>query len=434
MATLDAFGIFVILLATPCGLSAQNSTFEIETATTPEADDAAQNSTDTLQETLGTTLLQRTTFVADFQTEILSMGADNAHSSYTPVEGQVDTTRYDNIKGQRSRETNTTPYILADWVWQPITWSLRLGIQASLSVLGISGNALVMAVLLRRGVERSSADTLVGNLAAADFFTSVFIFPVPVAIHVPKTATAEMYCRFVFTSFFLWVSIMSSILTLTAASLERYAAVVHPIQWNRYKRRHHVILSLVLIWFAAGIVPIDLLLATGFDKASSSCQVKHPTYAGQIVIAMVSFIFGFVLPALTMLVTQLFAARALYMQSKHFTGTYERGNHSTASSLRHLVAMNRVLRMLLILVIICIVCWGPNATSYFLYKLHVIDPSFLYGPVDRVLVMLAMVNSCTNPIVYLVWNAQFRAAVVKFFTGTKISNSALFGFQDESTR
>ncbi|XP_071483564.1 allatostatin-A receptor-like [Diadema antillarum] len=418
-------------------MSVQNSTSvnyqEAETAPTTAVGDAAKNSTATSRSRLGTTVYQRTTFVAGLETSILSLGAENACLSYTSGGGQTDTTHYDDIRSLWSSETETTTFIDADWVWQPITWSLRIGIQAFLSVLGIGGNALVMAVLLRRGLKRSSADTLVGNLAAADFLTSVFIFPIPVAVRVPKTASAEIYCRFVFTSFFLWVSILSSIFTLTAASLERYVAVVHPIRWSRYKRRQQVILGLVFIWFAATALPFDLLLSTGVGKASSSCQVEHATYAGQIVLALANFIFAFLIPASTMLITQLLAARALYVQSKRFTGTCEHGDHSTAS-FRHLVAMNRVLGMLLVLIIIYIFSWGPNATAFFLYNLHVLDPSFLYGPVDRVLTALALFNSCANPIVYLVWNAQFRIALVKFFTGTKISSNALFGFQEESTR
>ncbi|XP_071483575.1 allatostatin-A receptor-like [Diadema antillarum] len=418
-------------------MSAQNSTSinypEGETAPTPAVHVTAQNFTATSGNGLGTAVYQWTTFVAELETNIMSLGAENARLSYTPGEDQTDTTHYVDIRSQRSSETHTTPFIDADWVWQPITWSLRNGIQAFLSVLGIGGNALVLAVLLRRGVGRSSADTLVGNLAAADFLTSVFIFPIPIAVRVPKTVIAEMYCRFVFTSFFLWVSITSSIFTLTAASLERYAAVVHPIRWSRYKRRQQVILGLVFIWFAATALPFELLLSTVVGKASSSCQVEHATYPGQIVLALAIFIFAFLIPTSTMCITQLLAARALYVQSKRFTGTCEHGDHSTAS-FRHLVAMNRVLGMLLVLIIIYIFSWGPSATAFFLYNLHVLEPSFLYGPVDRVLTVLALFNSCANPIVYLVWNAQFRAALVKFFTGTKISSNALFGFQEESTR
>ncbi|XP_071494984.1 somatostatin receptor type 4-like [Diadema antillarum] len=242
-----------------------------------------------------------------------------------------------------------------------------------------------------------------------------------------------MYCRFVFTSFFVWVSVLSSIFLLSAASLERYVAVVHPIRWNRYKRRQYVNVGIVLIWFAATALTTDLPLTTSVNDASGPCHVKHLTYAGQIVLAMVYFVFGFVFPATTMLVTQLLAARALYVQSKRFTGTCEGGDHSTAS-FRHLVAMNRVLGMLLIVIIIYIVCWGPNSTAFFLHNLRVLESSFLYGPVDRVLAVLALFNSCANPIVYLIWNSQFRAALVKFFTCTKISTIALFGFQEESTR
>ncbi|XP_071495007.1 allatostatin-A receptor-like [Diadema antillarum] len=433
MASLDTFFTFVTLMAMSCRISAQNPTSmnypEIETVGI-----AAQNMTTTAaRSSQGTTVLQRTIFTVQVEKDILSLGAENSCSFCKPGEDQADTTHYDNTKAERIIESHATPFVEPDWVWQPITWSLRMKIQVFLSVLGITGNALVMAVLLCRNVVRSSADTLVGNLATADFITSIFIFPIPEAVRVPKTAIGEMYCRFVYTSFFLWVSILGSIFTLTAASLERYAAVVHPIRWSRYKKRRHMNLCLVLIWFAATALPFELLLSTGVGKASSSCQVEHATYAGQIVLALATFIFGFLIPASTMLITQLLAARALYMQSKRFTGTCERGDRSTAS-LRHLVAMNRLLVMLLIVIIIFIVCLGPQATAFFLYNLRVLDPSFLYGPIDRILTALSLFNSCANPVVYLVLNAQFRAALLKFFTCTKISDNALFGFQAESTQ
>eukprot|EP00057_Strongylocentrotus_purpuratus_P001620 XP_001200274.1 PREDICTED: somatostatin receptor type 2-like [Strongylocentrotus purpuratus] len=293
------------------------------------------------------------------------------------------------------------------------------------TVLGLLGNFLVVLVLFQRRSAGSSADAFIGNLAAADFLTSLFLIPLPRASQVPSTLLGKIYCKIVFTSVLVWFCIFTSTLTLMAISVERFVAIVYPIQFARWRKRQHITFGIILIWGMSVVVNLFIPLTIHVNDESHECTVDFMTFASQVTIGVYSILVCYIIPIAVMLITNVTAARTLQRQFKRFNSTY-RGEGKSKASMNLLVARKRVLYMLILVIIIYCICWGPNSIAYFLYNIRVLDSSHLYGPIDQVLVLLAFYNSCANPIVYTLCYPQFRKALRKLVTCSKISNNAIF--------
>eukprot|EP00057_Strongylocentrotus_purpuratus_P013634 XP_011668108.1 PREDICTED: trace amine-associated receptor 9-like [Strongylocentrotus purpuratus] len=313
----------------------------------------------------------------------------------------------------------------AAWRWQPIQWSWWILFQVISSLLGVVGNLLVMLLILGGRHLRSSSDYLIGHLALADFLTSVFLFPLPRAVRVPSTPWAEIYCRLIFTSFFMWLSIFMSIMILMVISVERFVAIVYPLHFQRFRRRMYVTKCVLLLWAVSTAANIHISVNIRVDNESHECTVGHVSQTWQIVTGVIIFLITFAIPASVMIITQIIAARTLQTQSRRFEGVVSNMSNGSNSLL---VAKNRVLQMLYLVIAIFIICWGPNDVAYFLYNLHVLDQSYLYGPVDRILVVIAFYNSCANPIVYAIRYPRFRRAIRRLLSCAPLSSGALFDF------
>lgn len=297
-----------------------------------------------------------------------------------------------------------------DWVWEPIIWTWWLGIRMISVILGLIGNFLVILVLLQRRKNTNTGDALIGNLATADFLTSLFLIPLPRATRVPMTVLGELYCRIIFPSSLLWTCILSSNLTLMAISLERYLIIVHPTKSARWRK--HKYLCIALIWTITAITNLYIPLTRRVNIESKACKSDFVSIAGGVTLGVFSFAICYAIPLVVMVVTNVTAALKMQRQFRLFNTKPQGGARSNESmSKQRLVATNRLLRLLILVIIIFAICWGPNSVAFLLFSLRVLDSSYLYGPVDRIMVLLAFFNSCANPIVYTLCYPQFRKAL-----------------------
>ncbi|XP_071496632.1 allatostatin-A receptor-like [Diadema antillarum] len=314
------------------------------------------------------------------------------------------------------------------WQWIPIHWTWNLVIQLISAIVGIVGNLLVIIVLFQRRAKSRSMDTLIGGLAVADFLTSVFIIPIPRASSVPETWQGEVYCRVVDTFFFLWISITASAYLLMAISVERYLAVVFPLQFNRYVTRHRVSTSIAIIWLLSFLSGVHVFLVHGVSELTHSCVEMYMSQMARILIAYYWFCLRLVIPCFTMITTQLLIARQLNKKAAFFNDAGNihalDGRKQTPSF--HIVARNRVIKMMFIVILIYIICWSPNQIAYLGYNLGWIPASYLNSPLQQVLTVLGFLNSCANPVIYVARYPEFRAALRDMFTCTSPKEIPLF--------
>ncbi|XP_071504758.1 allatostatin-A receptor-like [Diadema antillarum] len=311
------------------------------------------------------------------------------------------------------------------WSWHPIRWSWNVILQLISAIIGIIGNGLVIVVVFNRRVDRNSTDILIGALAIADFFSSVFIIPLPQIRRMPLTPLGEFYCRMIDTSAFMWCCVAASVFTLTTISLERFAAVVYPFQFRRLFSKRRTIAYILAIWLVSFAIYIPFhIFFKKIDAASHSCVLQRGSPGFQMFNGLSSVIIKFFCPFLIMVASQTMTAITLQRQSRIFMNSAEGKNKA---SLHLHVARQRVIEMLLIVVIIFVICWGPSQCAFLLFNLHIISPSYVYSPLNRIFTVLGFYNSCANPIIYTVRNVTFRSAVKSILTREKKENVSVFG-------
>ncbi|XP_011664179.1 mu-type opioid receptor [Strongylocentrotus purpuratus] len=298
-----------------------------------------------------------------------------------------------------ANETNAT----LSWTWAPLAWEWWEVLQLLLALAGIVGNFLVMVVLFRVRRSRCSTDTLIAGLALADFLTSVFIIPHRQVETLPDTTSAQLYCRIIHSSFFMWVTISASIFTLTTISIERLVAVVRPFQFKRIFSPERTLVIVAGIWLVSFLLNFVIIFVVYFEDGScvfGYTSVWHGKLTGIIV-----FLFEFLFPVVTMLVAHVFTVRAL-----------RRSSHTNASSETNnfiLQARRKITRMLLEVIIVFIISWTPDQVFYFAINVGLVEASNLYSPFYRSFVVLAFVNSCVNPVIYAARNPNFRKALME---------------------
>lgn len=309
-----------------------------------------------------------------------------------------------------------------------MTWKWDIILQLLSATVGILGNLLVIMVIFsRRRLSGRTTDILIGNLAVADFVTSFAIVPYPTPSRAPNSWQGMLWCLVMFQNIPLWLPVTASSYILMAMSVERYIAVVYPLQFSSMVTVRRVNIAVGLIWCLALLSLLFGFFVTGIDDTYGYCTLTVTTRQGLTAIGYYWFCLRIVVPVATMLITQSLIALELHRQSKNFQGNTFRGKTSSTDSSFHVVARNRVLIIMLEIIIIYIVCWLPNQVAFLGVIVGFIEWSEYIGtPLHRVLTILGFYNSCLNPFIYAAQNPQFRVATKELFTGKTKTNSPVF--------
>ncbi|XP_072179319.1 galanin receptor 2a-like [Diadema setosum] len=313
------------------------------------------------------------------------------------------------------------------WLWASVSWEWWTILQLVSAIVGTVGNLLVICVIFRPKIVRRSTDTLIGALAVADFLTSVFLIPIPDILRVPPSWLGEFYCKFIFTSRPMWISVSASIFTLAVISVERFVAIAFPFRSKRIFSHRHTLLCIAAIWAAAFVLNSFAFFVFFVDSVKHDCYIRFPTPSGSHVLGLTSFLLVLVVPIIVMLLAQAFTVYILHRQSRKFLQESAGKVDDSHPSVRILRAKKRVIRLLFVVVLTFIVCWAPNQSAYLAFNLGLLSPKYLYGPVDRVLVVLAFCNSCANPIIYTVQHKKFRDALKSFLSCREGTSAPVFG-------
>ncbi|XP_072181272.1 allatostatin-A receptor-like [Diadema setosum] len=275
---------------------------------------------------------------------------------------------------------------LITWSWEVMEWSWYVICELVIAILGITGNALVIVVVFGRRSMNRSTDILVGNLAIADFVTSVFLIPHPTVNSIPNTWTGALFCKVMEGEYFLWTAVTASIYSLVAVSFDRFFAVVYPIHFMRLASRLLVNPIVCLIWAGSCVFMVRIFLTNTTDVIVGNDPDSHCT---------------------------LSPTRSARFMS----------NETTASF--HQIARSRVLTLTLTVVLIYVICWAPDQIAFLSFNVG-LTPSFVRSTLARVVIALAICNSCVNPIVYTLRHPQFREAMKHFFRNKSKRNTPIF--------
>ncbi|NXJ73617.1 NMUR1 protein, partial [Trogon melanurus] len=289
-------------------------------------------------------------------------------------------------------------------------------------VVGAVGNTLTCIVIRRHRFMRTPTNYYLFSLAVSDLL--VLLLGMPLELY-------DMWSNYpfllgtigcYFKTLLFEAVCFASILNVTALSVERYIAVVHPLRAKYVVTRNHAKRVIVTIWVLSVICSIPNTSLHGLQPLyvpgrgqvpdSEICTLVKPRLTYNLVIQITTIVFFF-LPMGTISVLYLLIGLQLKKEKMlEALGAKSSGGRDCRNSRgQKKVKRRQVTKMLFVLVVVFGICWAPfhtdrlvwsfvsTWTSHMLHVfqyVHIISGVFFY------------LSSATNPILYNLMSTRFR--------------------------
>ncbi|XP_030257789.1 neuromedin-U receptor 1-like [Sparus aurata] len=291
-------------------------------------------------------------------------------------------------------------------------------------LVGVLGNSLTCAVILRYRVMQTPTNYYLLSLAVSDLL--VLLLGMPLELY-------DMWENYpfllgkggcYFKTFLFETVCFASILNVTALSVERYVAVVHPLKVKHMTTRSHVKRVIFMLWVLSMLCAVPNTSLHGIQELpprfgrqfpqSAICNVVKPTWIYNLIILISTVVF-FLLPMLIISILYLLIGVRLHRE-RLMTEVDSRcsfGAESlTRSHKQKLCKRNvQVTKMLCVLVVVFGLCWAPFHVDRLMWS-YIGTWSELHLKVFEHVHILSGVcfylSSAINPILYNLMSTRFR--------------------------
>ncbi|KAE8746202.1 hypothetical protein FOCC_FOCC007074, partial [Frankliniella occidentalis] len=276
-------------------------------------------------------------------------------------------------------------------------------------VTGVAGNIVTVVVISRCRCMHTPTNYYLMSLAVSDLLLLLSGLPQEVYsiwIHFPYPF-GEAFC--VLRGLAAETSANASVLTIMAFTVERYLAICKPFahasRARSPSRSSRVFKMIAAVWVIALSCASVQAMQFGLTMHGDLAMCEPVRVLLQHSFEAASVVF-FVAPMTLMCVLYALIARRLHWQRKDALG------HST-SSLRHVMAKRRVIKMLAAVVAAFFLCWAPfhaqRLVATYLTR-NVETHLTLYKIATYVSGVLHFVSATVNPILYQAMSRKFRKA------------------------
>ena len=290
-------------------------------------------------------------------------------------------------------------------------------------IFTILGNILVLVATWREKKLHQPNKYFIACLAVADLLVGGLVVPLRLYWKTlplkEKSAFSLHLHRFMF-----WIEcsvITASVYTMTIISFDRYLKISKPLQYKSRmttSRLRKIIFSICI--FSASLATYITIPRAGSNK-SINIKGNKLLKETQTTLAMVAFF----VPTMVMLVMYVLIFTVAHKRHK-MVRNGELGQTSNAREQRTALRNDlKVVSMLLLVVGVFIVCWGPFFTAWMLILYHPNFPDYdetslsywirFYKISTVIQDILPMFNSLCNPIIYAWLDLTYRTAFKNLF-------------------
>ncbi|NXT41903.1 ADA2A protein, partial [Pelecanoides urinatrix] len=291
----------------------------------------------------------------------------------------------------------------------------------------ITGNVLVIMAVLSSRLLRAPQNLFLVSLAAADILVATLIIPFSLA----NELLGYWYFEKTWCEIYLALDVLfctSSIVHLCAISLDRYWSVSRAIEYNAKRTPRRIKCSIFIVWTIAAVISLPPLVYKGEKKAAAGgrpqCKLNEEAW-----YVLSSSIGSFFAPCLIMILVYLriylIAKRRHRSRTSPQPGGRPRDTLATGTGQvvlahrppalnpwRRKTQVNREKRFTFVLAVVIgvfVLCWFP---FFFLYSLGALCPRRCKVPngVFQFFFWIGYCNSSLNPVIYTVFNQDFRKA------------------------
>lgn len=289
---------------------------------------------------------------------------------------------------------NSSPSITAI----PTANLVSSGVLGLCFLLGIPGNIIVVVVILRNFKKNNFTVQLMLNLAASDILCLITL---PLWIHYLLVGWrfSQSVCKLL--TFFVYVSLYTSVITVTLMGVQRYFAVLYPHQWSRLGRKGERTL-LVCVWILACILssPASVTYSLKKKGIKLECEKVFISDEQRAAVCIFETLLGFIVP-FAMLVTSYSCLHKKVNEKAFFSN-------------------KRLTRLVTNIIVTFFILWIPvhvvNIVDVVAVALKLSSPDvsqklFAFSAFGgNVVGSLCFINSCVNPFLYALASKGLRNA------------------------
>ncbi|KAK2857762.1 hypothetical protein Q7C36_005681 [Tachysurus vachellii] len=273
-----------------------------------------------------------------------------------------------------------------------------------LGVIFLSATALnlgLLLVLVRRRGSMSRMRVFVLHLCLADLAVAFFqVCPQLLWDITDRFVGPDLVCRLV--KYLQVVGMFASAYMIVVMTLDRYQAVCNPMG-TLQRRRARWNLPVCIVWAVSlvGALPqIFIFSRVQVAPEVFDCWAQFVQPWGLKAYVTWTTLVIFALPILTVIVCQVCICRAVRVRLH--MNTHREGCTNASSVFGLSKARVKTVKMTVVIVLVYVVCWAP----FFTVQLWSVwdDDAPTESATFTILMLLASLNSCANPCIFLVFS------------------------------
>lgn len=289
-----------------------------------------------------------------------------------------------------------------------------LAISIIVIIVGLTGNLMVIIVVLKHRSMRTTTNYYIFSLAVSDLFVTAFAMPwkiVTLMTDGDRVPVNPVICGIV--EILMPFLVFTSVWTLVAISLDRYLVIVHPLKSRYFNTRARAMRNLIIIWilpffvFSPYFYPFD---AHTYYFCSEYGSIKRVICQHKLILKapkLDTFYRFFQLVVIFLIPVGLLcftcggiAWRLLYYNEddkmlKNSVKKEEKGRRKVA-------------KMVLVVVFAFTLCWLPHYVVGFIASFSDVFEKSNFIFIQVLVYTCGFINSCMNPIIYALMSRAFR--------------------------
>lgn len=268
------------------------------------------------------------------------------------------------------------------------------------------GNSMLIHIIRTRHFLKSTTNYLILNQACADLIITLTVMRDMLGDELiyRKWFGGDWglaTCRLV-----VWLTFPSpfcSIWSLAAIAVDRYFAVVRPLQLSAISRHIKSVIAVLWLWSftsAAGMISMAKVDYISRDGYACVINFSHVELTAANITNMCVMFLNFLVPLVLMTVLYSIVCWRLWSRDVPGEGGTQNERHRQAMK-----TAKKVTRMMIVVVVLFALCWFPFHIFVSLDSIHKIKVPYT---ALKFVVWLANAYSAINPFIYLSFNSKFR--------------------------
>ncbi|XP_071770643.1 arginine vasopressin receptor 2, like [Centroberyx gerrardi] len=276
---------------------------------------------------------------------------------------------------------------------------IRAAVLGLIFLLATCGNLFFLGTLWKKRKRNTRTQLFLLHLCLADLVVAFFQVLPQLSIEIThRFRGTDFVCRSV--KYLQVVGMFASTYMIVAMTIDRYHAVCRPMV-SFFKGSFRRYLSIGAAWLVSLAFSTPQLFIFSLQEVEENQYDCWATFiepwGSRIYISWIT-LSVFALPAVILLYCQIRICTSIYFNMKRKALQAGRTGTKGVSS-----AMLKTVKMTFVIIMVYTVCWSP----FFVVQLwSAWSPSSAptKGPVFVIIMLLASLNSCTNPWIYLYYS------------------------------